>query len=58
MDKKLIIKQRLLEEIAQLKKENITIVDADYRLFQYLLKLADDDIQKAYEELISELVPF
>lgn len=58
MDKKAIIKQRLLKEIEKLKQEDISISDADNRLFYFFVNLADEDIQKAYNDLLSTMIPF
>jgi hypothetical protein len=52
------IRSRLLEEIKALKGKDISIVEIDARLFNYLMNMSDDEIQKEYNALIMEQIPF
>lgn len=52
------IKQVILDKIKELDKSNLSILEADGILVDYLIKAMPKDVQEAYEKMISNKIPF
>jgi hypothetical protein len=53
-----IQKQIILNRIAELSNQNLTIVEADSMLTYTLIKAMPKDIQQVYDKMISDMIPF
>lgn len=51
-------KTLILNRIDELDKQNLTIVEADAFLIDYLIKAMPEEIKKAYDKMIINKIPF